>query len=140
MKEELSASIEVRKGEGENGEAEELVGVSAGDAKEGSGDGKAESKWQSLTACDSPKRKSPLAGYAVIPDQNSQASTKSSPSPKNTSNISNGTLSWQARCGLSSTKAPSQEGLNTMLSSFDFFSNEEYPDEDKTAISIAFGK
>lgn len=114
----------------ENGVVKELGGASAGDTKEGeSGDGKPEGKWQSLTACSSPKRKSPQAASA---EQSSQGATRSSPSPKNSSN---GAPSWQALCGFSS-----QEGLNAMLSNFDFFSNEEYPDGDKTAISIAFGK
>lgn len=130
MKEERSASAQVQDGDVENGAAEELVGTSVGNTKEGgSGDRKLEGKWKSLTACSSPKRKSPLA---VSTEQSSHSATRPSPPSKNTSN---GAPSWQALCGSSS-----QEGLHAMLSSFDFFSNEEYSDGDKTAISIAFGK
>lgn len=130
MKEERSASALVKDGEMENGAAEEPVGMSVGNAKEGeSGDGKLEGKWRSMTACSSPKRKSPLA---VSTEQSSHSTTRPSPPSINSSN---GAPSWQALCG-----ASSQEGLHAMLSSFDFFSNEEYSDGDKTAISIAFGK
>lgn len=140
VKEELSASKEVQKRGGGDGEPEELVGVLAGDAKEDTGSRKTEGKWQRLTDCSSsPKRTNPLASSAVTGGQNSQTSIQSNPSPKTTNDISNGAPSWQT-CSSSSTKKPSHEGLNSMLSSFDFFSNDEYADGDKTAISIAFGK
>lgn len=141
MKEEFSASKEVQKGGGGDGEAAELVSVLAGDAKEGASSGKSEGNWQGLTDCSgSPKRTSPLASSAVIVGQNSQTTSKSSPSLKITNDISNGAPSWKMVCSSSSAKKPLHEGLNPMLSSFDFFSNEEYLDGDKTAISIAFGK
>lgn len=130
MKEECSASAQVQDGEVENGAAEKLVETSVGNTKEGgSGDGKLEGKWKSITACSSSKRTSPLA---VSSEQSSHSATRPSPPSKNSSN---GAPSWQALSGLSS-----QESLHAMLSSFDFFSNEEYSDGDKTAISIAFGK
>lgn len=130
MKEERLASAPVQDAEVKNGAAEELVGVSVGNAKErGSGDGKLEGKWRSLTACSSPKRKSPLA---VSTEQSSHSTNRPSPPSKNSSN---GTPSWQALCGV-----PSQDGLHAMLSNLDLFSNEEYSEGDKTAISIAFGK
>lgn len=140
VKEELSASKEVQKGGGGDEEAVELVGGLAGDAKEGAGSGKTEGNWQSLTDCSSsPKRTSPLASSAVIVGQNSQTTNQSSPSPKITNDsISNGAPSWKMVGSSSTTKKPSHEGLNPMLSSFDFFSNEEYLDGDRTAISIAF--
>uniref|UniRef100_A0A672GKE3 Thyroid hormone receptor associated protein 3a n=1 Tax=Salarias fasciatus TaxID=181472 RepID=A0A672GKE3_SALFA len=52
----------------------------------------------------------------------------------------NGAPAWQTGCSSSATKSAPHEGLNPMLSSFDFFSNEEYLDGDKAAISIAFRK
>ncbi|XP_035527784.1 thyroid hormone receptor-associated protein 3 isoform X2 [Morone saxatilis] len=141
VKEEFSASKEVQKGGGGDGEAAELIGVLAGDAKEGAGSGKTEGNWQGLKDCSSsPKRMSALASSAVIVGQNSQTPNRSSPAPKITNDISNGAPSWQTVCSSSSTKKNLHEGLNPMLSSFDFFSNEEYLDGDKTAISIAFGK
>ncbi|XP_059194531.1 thyroid hormone receptor-associated protein 3 isoform X2 [Centropristis striata] len=140
VKEELAASKEVQKGgRGDEEEAAELVGVSAGDAKEGTGSGKTEGNWQGLKDCSSsPKRASPLASTAVIVGQNSQTTNQASPAPKSPNDTSNGAPSWKMACGSSTTKKPSHEGLNPMLSSFDFFSNEEYLDGDKTAISIAF--
>lgn len=128
MKEERSGAAQVQDGEVENGAAEALIGTPVGTIGEGgSSDGKMDGKWQSVTAGSSPKRKSPLALSA---EQSSHSANRPSPSSKN-----NGAPSWQAPCGLSS-----KEGLHAMLSSFDFFSNEEYSDGDKTAISIAFGK
>lgn len=125
------ASKEVQKGGGQDGEPQEPVGSLAGDAKEGTGNG----KWQSLAdRSNSPKGRGPLTGSAVIVGQSSETSPQ--PSPK-ISDI--GAPSWQTSCN-TSTKKPLHEGLNAMLSSFDFFSNEEYPDGDKKAISIAFGK
>lgn len=141
VKEELSASKEVQKGGGGDGEIQELVGVLAGDATEGTGNGKTEGKWQSLTDCGSTqKRTSPLASSCVTVGQKDQTSNQSTRSPKITNDVSNAAPSWQTLRSSSSTKKPSHEGLNSMLSSFDFFSNEEYLDGDKTAISIAFGK
>ncbi|XP_070823123.1 thyroid hormone receptor-associated protein 3 isoform X2 [Chaetodon trifascialis] len=141
VKEELSASKEVQKGVGGDGEPVESVEVLARDTKEGAGSGKTEGSWQSLTGCSSsPKRASPLASSAVIVGQNSQTGNQSSPSPKITNDISNGAPSRQTVCSSPSTKKLPHEGLNPMLSSFDFFSNEEYLNGDKTAISIAFRK
>ncbi|XP_018555416.1 thyroid hormone receptor-associated protein 3 isoform X2 [Lates calcarifer] len=141
VREEHSASKEVQKGGGGDGEPVELVGVSAGDAKEGTGSGKTEGNWQGLTDCSSsPRRTSPVANSAVIAGQSSQTTNQSGPSPRSTNDTSNGAPSWQMGCSSSSTKKPSHEGLNPMLSSFDFFSSEEYLDGDKTAISIAFRK
>lgn len=140
VKEDLSASKEVQKGGGGDGEQMELVGVMAGEVKEGASSGKTEGNWQGLTDCNSsPKRASPLASSVGTVGQNSHT-TQSSPSTKNTNDISNGAPSWPTVHNSSSTKKPSQEDLNPMLSSFDFFSSEEYPDGDKTAISIAFRK
>ncbi|KAK1894853.1 Thyroid hormone receptor-associated protein 3, partial [Dissostichus eleginoides] len=136
-KEELSVSKEAQKGGGGDEEPAEPVGVLAGEAKESACSGKADGNWQGLSDC-SPKRTSTLASYAVIVGQNSQSTNQSSPSPKITKDISNGAPSWRMVGSSSSTKKPSHEGLNPMLSSFDFFSNEEYLDGDKTAISIAF--
>lgn len=134
VKEEPSASNEVQKGGGGDGEP----GVLAGDAKEGSG--KTEGNWQRMTDCSSsPQRTSPLANAAVTGGQNSQTTIQRSPT-KNTNDTSNGASSWQKQCSSSSATKPSHEGLNPMLSSFDFFSSEEYLDGDKTAISIAFRK
>ncbi|XP_078108539.1 thyroid hormone receptor-associated protein 3 isoform X1 [Sander vitreus] len=139
VKEEFSASKEIQKGGGGDTEPVELVGVLAVDAKEGAGSGKTEGNWQGLPDCSSsPKRTSPLASAAVSVGHNSQSTNQSSPSPKVTNDISNGAPSWKMVCSSSKTKKPSHEGLNPMLSSFDFFSNEEYLDGDKTAISIAF--
>nr|XP_046255475.1 thyroid hormone receptor-associated protein 3 isoform X2 [Scatophagus argus] len=141
VKEEPSASKEVQKRGGGDGEPAELAVVLAEDAKEGTGSGKTEGNWQGMTGCSSsPKRTSPLASSAVFVGQNSQTINQSSPSSKITNDMSNGAPSWQTVCSPSSTKKSSHEGLNPMLSSFDFFSNEEYLDGDKTAISIAFGK
>ncbi|XP_070691629.1 thyroid hormone receptor-associated protein 3 isoform X3 [Pempheris klunzingeri] len=141
VKEELSASKKVQRGGGGgDGEPVKLVGELAGDAKEGTGSGKTEGNWQGLTDCSSPKRTSPLASSAVVIGQNSQTTSQSSPALKLTNDTSSGAPAWQMVCSSSSTKKTSHEGLNPMLSSFDFFSNEEYLDGDKTAISIAFGK
>lgn len=141
MKEELSASKEVQKGGGGDGEPVELAGVLAGDGKEGAVSGKTEGNCQGPTDCNSSQKStSPQAISAVIVGQNSQTTNQSSPSPKFTNDISNGAPSWPMGGSSSTTKKPSHEGLNPMLSSFDFFSNKEYLDGDKTAISIAFGK
>ncbi|XP_034554628.1 thyroid hormone receptor-associated protein 3 isoform X2 [Notolabrus celidotus] len=139
--EELLAFKEVQKEGGGNGEPEELVGVLAGDANGGGSSGKTEGNWQGLTDCNSsPKRTSPLTSSAVVVGQNIQTTNQCSPSLKITNSISNGAPSPKIMCSSSPTKKASHEGLNPMLSSFDFFSSEEYLDGDKTAISIAFGK
>ncbi|XP_042345670.1 thyroid hormone receptor-associated protein 3 isoform X2 [Plectropomus leopardus] len=140
VKEDLLASKEVQKGGGGGDEeAVELVGELAGETKEATGSGKTEGTWQGLTDCSSsPKRASPLASSAVTVGQSSQTNNKSSPSPKITNDNSNSAPSWKTVCSSTMTKKPSHEGLNPMLSSFDFFSSEEYLDGDKTAISIAF--
>ncbi|XP_068180115.1 thyroid hormone receptor-associated protein 3 isoform X2 [Antennarius striatus] len=141
VKEELPASKEVQKEGGEDGEIVELMGELAGDAKEVRGGGKNEGTWQSLKDCSSsPKRTDPGAAPAVIVGQESHTTTKSSPSLKITNDIRNDASSWQAGCSSSPTKKASPEGLNPMLSSFDFFSKEDYLEGNKTAISIAFGK
>ncbi|KAM7421274.1 hypothetical protein PAMA_015429 [Pampus argenteus] len=143
VNEDLSASKEVQKGEGGGGDGEqvELVGGLAGDVKEGTDSGKSEGNWQGRTDCSSnPNGAGPLASSAVIVGHNSQTTNQSSPSTQTTSNVSNGAPSWQMLHNSTSTKKTLQEGLNPMLSSFDFFSSEEYQDGDKTAISIAFKK
>lgn len=142
VKEDLSAPKEVQQGVGGDGEPAEHVGVSAaGDAAEGTGSGRSEGKWRSLTDCtSSPKRASPLANAAVTAAPSSQTAKQPSPSPKVNSDTGSGAPSWQTLSSSSMTKKTPHEGLNPMLSSFDFFSNEEYLNGDKTAISIAFGK
>uniref|UniRef100_A0A3Q3LBE1 Thyroid hormone receptor associated protein 3a n=1 Tax=Mastacembelus armatus TaxID=205130 RepID=A0A3Q3LBE1_9TELE len=140
VKEEQSATKEVQNEERGDGVPIELVRNLEGD-KEGTGNGETEGNWQDLTDCNSsPKRTSPLANSAATVGLNSQISNQSGHNPKNTSDISNGAPSWQMLCSSSSTKKSTHEVLNPMLSSFDFFSNEEYLDGDKTAISIAFKK
>lgn len=138
VKDELLATEVAQKGEGDNREAEELMGDSAGDAKDGS-NGKPEDKWQSLKD-NSPIKTSPLTGTAAVDGQNSQPVKQFNPSPKAISDTNSGVPSREASCSSRSPKKPSYEGLSSVLSSFDFFSKEEYLDEDKTAISIAFGK
>nr|XP_015805562.2 thyroid hormone receptor-associated protein 3 isoform X2 [Nothobranchius furzeri] len=131
------ASKEVETGGVGGGEEEsvEHVGVLAGDAREGADCGKTERTWQRLTDCSSPKKSSP----AIIVGQSGQTPTQSSPT-KTSNDMSNGSILWEKVSGSSSTKKPSNEGLNPMLSSFDIFSSEEILDGDKTAISIAFKK
>uniref|UniRef100_A0A3Q1FU96 Thyroid hormone receptor associated protein 3a n=1 Tax=Acanthochromis polyacanthus TaxID=80966 RepID=A0A3Q1FU96_9TELE len=140
VKEEQLASKEAQKGGGGDEESAEHVGLLAGDAREGAGSGKTEGNWQGLPDCSSsPRNNSPLASSTVIVGQKSQTNNQSSPS-KITNDSSNGASTWQRVCNSSSTKKPNHEGLNPMLSSFDFFSSEEYMDGDKTAISNAFRK
>ncbi|XP_029360669.1 thyroid hormone receptor-associated protein 3 isoform X2 [Echeneis naucrates] len=127
VKDEQFALQDVQKGAGGDGEPVELTRVSAEDAKEGTGSGK-------------PEGSSPLVNSTVIVGQSSQITNQPGSSPKNTNDTCNGAPSRQMVCSSSPTKNPSHEGLNPMLSSFDFFSNEEYTDGDKTAISIAFRK
>lgn len=141
MKEELSASKEAQREGGGDGEPAELPGELGGDVRDGRGSEKDEGPWQSLKDCSSsPKRTSPLASPAVVVGQNSHTANPTSSSLKLTNDVRNGASSWQSVCSSSSAKASAQEGLNPMLSSFDFFSKEEYLGGDKTAISIAFGK
>lgn len=139
MKDEQLASKDVQKGgEGED-ESREHVALLARDDRQGAGVGKTEGNWKGLTDySSSPKKISPLASSAATAGQNSQTTNQSSPT-KNTNTTTNGTPSWQMVCGSSSTKKPSNEGLNQILNSFDF-SSEDYLDGDKTAISIAFRK
>ncbi|XP_047455561.1 thyroid hormone receptor-associated protein 3 isoform X2 [Mugil cephalus] len=143
--EQLASFKEVTEGEGGGGgggdeESVERVGLLAGDANEGTSNGKAEGNWQGQTDCScSPKKTSPLASSAVTVGENSQTISLSSPT-KIAKDSDKGAPTWQTVCSSSSTKKPSHEGLNPMLSSFDFFSTEEYLDGDKTAISIAFRK
>lgn len=140
MKDEQLASKEAQKGGGGDEESAEHVVLLAGDAREGAGSGKTEGNWQGLPDCSSsPKNNSPLESSTIIVGQKSQTNNQSSPS-KITNDSSNGASTWQRVCNSSSTKKPSHEGLNPMLSSFDFFSSEEYMDGDKTAISNAFRK
>ncbi|KAM8870977.1 thyroid hormone receptor-associated protein 3 isoform 2-T2 [Spinachia spinachia] len=132
-KEALCAPGEVQTGAGGGGgggggaggsEEPMVLAGPAGDAKEGN--------------C-SPKGTSPVASCPVVVGQNSQTTSQSSPSPKITNDIGNGAPSWKMACSSStSTKKKLHEGLNPMLSSYDFFSNEEYLEGDKTAISVAF--
>ncbi|KAF7657367.1 hypothetical protein LDENG_00028010 [Lucifuga dentata] len=147
VKEERSASKEVQRGggggggAGGDGEPVELLGVLAGEAKEGSSCGRSEGIWQNLTDCSSSsKRAVPLESSEVIVGQNTQTTSQASPSMKITNDNSNGAPSWQMASSSCTTKNPTQEGLLPMLSNFDFFSNMEHLDGDKAAISIAFKK
>ncbi|XP_013874047.1 thyroid hormone receptor-associated protein 3 isoform X2 [Austrofundulus limnaeus] len=133
------ASNEVQKGGGGDEEPGEHVGVLAGDAREGADCGKTERTWQSLTDCSSPKKNSPVASTAVIVGQSGQTAVQSTPT-KITNDTCNSSPMWEKASGSSSAKKPSNEGLNSMLPSFDFFTSEDFPDGDKTAISIAFKK
>ncbi|KAM4580494.1 uncharacterized protein thrap3a isoform 2-T3 [Odontesthes bonariensis] len=140
VKEEQVVSKEVQKEGGVDEEPAEHVELLAGDAREGAGGGKTEGSWHSLTECSSSlKKNSPLAGSTLTVGQGSQTTSQSS-ATKVTNDTSNGAPTWQKACGTSSAKKTSHEGLNPMLSSFDFFSTEEYLDGDKMAISIAFRK
>uniref|UniRef100_A0A3Q3A9M0 Thyroid hormone receptor associated protein 3a n=1 Tax=Kryptolebias marmoratus TaxID=37003 RepID=A0A3Q3A9M0_KRYMA len=139
VNEQQLASNEVQKEGGGGEEPGEHVGLLAGDAREGADCGKTERTWQSLTDCSSPKKNSPVASTAVIVGQSSQTLVQSSPT-KITNDTCNGSPMWEKASGSSSAKKPSNEGLNPMLPSFDFFSSEELPDGDKMAISIAFKK
>ncbi|XP_029929028.1 thyroid hormone receptor-associated protein 3 isoform X2 [Myripristis murdjan] len=136
VKEEQSASKEVQGGGGGGGDGEsELTEVSAGGVKEGSAGGKPAGNWQCLTDYNN----SPVACSAVNAGQNTQTNNQSSPSLKNTIDVSNGSPSWQIVGSSSSTKNPSEESPTSMLSSLGFFSKEDL-DGDKAAISIAFKK
>lgn len=128
------ASNEVQKGGGGD---EEHAGLLAGDAKEGADCEKTERTWQSLTDCSSPKKNSPVASTALIVGQSSQTALQSSPTK--ITNACNSSPTWEKASGSSSATKPSSDGLNPMLPSFDFFS-EDFPDGDKKAISIAFKK
>lgn len=140
VKDERLATEVAQKGGGDNREGEEVMWDSAGDAKDSS-NGKTDGKWQNLKDCsNSPIKTSPLTGTAAADGQNSQPVKQSNPSPKITDDTNSGVPSREASCSSRSPKKPSYEGLSSVLSSFDFFSKEEYLDEDKTAISIAFGK
>uniref|UniRef100_A0A667ZCG4 Thyroid hormone receptor associated protein 3 n=1 Tax=Myripristis murdjan TaxID=586833 RepID=A0A667ZCG4_9TELE len=119
-------------GGGGDGESE-LTEVSAGGVKEGSAGGKPAGNWQCLTDYNN----SPVACSAVNAGQNTQTNNQSSPSLKNTIDVSNGSPSWQIVGSSSSTKNPSEESPTSMLSSLGFFSKEDL-DGDKAAISIAF--
>lgn len=138
MKEKSSASKVVQKEGGGGGEAEALVAVLAADAREETSGGKTVGNWESGTNCSSsgPKQSSPLSGSAASASQDDRLGTKSDPPPNLTSDASNG-VSNESVSSLA-TKIASQECLNSVLSSF--FSNDEYLDGDKNAISIAFRK
>lgn len=127
------ASKVVQKEGGGDGEAEAPVAGLAADAKEETSGGKTEGNWQSST-----NQTSPLASCAASFGQNDQLSSKSNPPPKTTNDVSNGVPSCKAVLSSFTPKLASEECLNSVLSSF--FSNEEYLDGDKKAISIAFGK
>ncbi|XP_061573250.1 thyroid hormone receptor-associated protein 3 isoform X2 [Cololabis saira] len=129
------ASAEVQKGGRGDEEPTEPVDLLAGSEREGSGGGKTEGSWHDLSDCSStPKKSSPLAS-AVTAGQSSQSTSQANPA-KLPNDASNGAPMWQ----MAASKKPSHEGLNPMLSSFDFFSPEECLDGDKKAISIAFRK
>uniref|UniRef100_A0A674MWM7 Thyroid hormone receptor associated protein 3 n=1 Tax=Takifugu rubripes TaxID=31033 RepID=A0A674MWM7_TAKRU len=81
---------------------------------------------------------SPLASSAAGAGQNAPHNAASNTPTKMTNAISNGGPSCEAACSSFATKKASQECLNSVLSSF--FSNEDYLEGDKNAISIAFGK
>lgn len=133
------ASKVVQKEGGGDGEAEARVAGLAADTKEDTSGGKTEGNRQSSTNCSSSQNQtSPLTSSAASVGQNDHLSTKSSPPPKTTNDVSNGVPSCEGSVSSFATKTASQECLNSVLSSF--FSNEEYLDGDKNAISIAFGK
>lgn len=132
------ASKVVQKEGGGNGETEALVAGLAGDVKDSSG-GKTEGSWQTTTNCSSSLNQvSPLASSAAGVGQNAPHDATSNLPTKMTNAISNGGPSCEAACSSFATKKASQECLNSVLSSF--FSNEDYLEGDKNAISIAFGK
>ncbi|KAM4567972.1 thyroid hormone receptor-associated protein 3 isoform 2-T2 [Fundulus diaphanus] len=136
VKEKHLASKEVQKGGGGEDEQAEHAGSLAGDVTEVAGCGKAERTWHSLRDCTSPKKSSPLDDNVA---QSNQAINRPAPT-KNPNDTRNGSPMMEVASGSSSTRKASSEGLNPMLSSFDFFSTEEYLDGDKAAISIAFKK
>uniref|UniRef100_A0A672GQM9 Thyroid hormone receptor associated protein 3a n=1 Tax=Salarias fasciatus TaxID=181472 RepID=A0A672GQM9_SALFA len=139
-KEEQFASKEVQKGGGGDEEPAERAGLLAGEAREGAGGGKTEGSWQGLADYSgSLKKNSPVVSAAVTVGQNSPNTSQANPA-KVINDTGNGAPAWQTGCSSSATKSAPHEGLNPMLSSFDFFSNEEYLDGDKAAISIAFRK
>lgn len=139
MKEKSLASKVVQKEGGGDGEKEALVAGLAGDAKEDSSGGKTEG-WQTTTNCSSGQNQmSPLVSAAAAGvGQNAPHDAASNTPTKMTNAISNGGPSCEAACSSFATKKASQECLNSVLSSF--FSNEDYLEGDKNAISIAFGK
>ncbi|XP_038157190.1 thyroid hormone receptor-associated protein 3 isoform X3 [Cyprinodon tularosa] len=139
VKEQHLASKEVQKVGGGDDEPEEHVGLLAGDTRDGAGCGKAERTWHNLTDCSSPKKSSPVSSTDANVGQSNQTIPLSSPT-KITNDTRNGSPMMEAASCSSSSRKASNEGLNPMLSSFDFFSSEEYTDGDKTAISIAFKK
>lgn len=133
------ASKVVQKEGGGDGESEAFVAGLAADAKEDTSGGKREGNWQSSANCSSSQNQtSALTSSAASGGQNDQISTKSNPPPKITNDVSDDVPSREASVSSFATKIASQECLNSVLSSF--FSNEEYLDGDKNAISIAFGK
>lgn len=139
MKGKSLASKVVQKEGGGDGETEALVAGLAGDAKEDSSGGKTEGSWQTTTNCSSSLNQiSPLASSAAGVGQNAPHDVASHLTAKMTNAISNGGPSCEAACSSFATKKASQECLNSVLSSF--FSNEDYLEGDKNAISIAFGK
>uniref|UniRef100_H2TQP1 Thyroid hormone receptor associated protein 3 n=1 Tax=Takifugu rubripes TaxID=31033 RepID=H2TQP1_TAKRU len=139
VKEKSLASKVVQKEGGGDGETEALVVGLAGDAKEDGSGGKTEGSWQTTTNCSSGQNQmSPLASSAAGAGQNAPHNAASNTPTKMTNAISNGGPSCEAACSSFATKKASQECLNSVLSSF--FSNEDYLEGDKNAISIAFGK
>lgn len=133
------ASKVVQKEGGGDGEAEALVAVLAGDAKEDASGGKTEGDRQNAADCSSSqKQASPMTSSAGSVGQNDRGNAKPNPPPKIADAVINGVPSVEASGSSFATKMASQECLSSVLSSF--FSNEEYLDGDKNAISIAFGK
>lgn len=131
LKEKSLASKVVQKEGGGDGETEALVAALAEDAVGDSSGGKVEGNRQSTTNCSSSQnQRSPLTS--------SGQTEQHTPRSKITNDASAGVPSCEASGSSFATKNASQECLNSVLSSF--FSNEEYLDGDKNAISIAFGK
>lgn len=116
------------------GDRETEAGL-ARDAKENSSGGKTEGKRQDAANGSSggQNQTSPPTSCAAGAGQNDPHTPTKMPNA-----TSNGVPSCEAAGSSFATKIASQECLNSVLSSF--FSNEEYLDGDKNAISIAFGK
>lgn len=117
------------------GDRETEAGL-ARDAKEDSSGGKPEGNRQDALNGGSgggQNQTSPPKSCAAGGGQNDPHTPAKMPNA-----TSNGVPSCEAAGSSFATKIASQECLNSVLSSF--FSNEEYLDGDKNAISIAFGK
>ncbi|XP_053737735.1 thyroid hormone receptor-associated protein 3 isoform X6 [Synchiropus splendidus] len=127
-KEQVKASKDVHSEE--DGDGQEKALVQMDDAPDGQTSEKTEGSQKGLSENNSPKRADPEESSAGVVVQSSQASTQKKTNEGDPSQTG----------GSSSTKKPAKDGLNPMLSSFDFFSSDEYTDADKLALSVAFKK